>query len=60
MFQPIIHNLEVGTDLSSLVQQYNLLITKKPTFGNLEQKIAAQRVWKGDCQDLLIRINNAG
>ena len=60
MFTPIIHNLEAGTELFSLCQQYNELITKKPVKGTLEQKVAAQRVWKADCSMLLCRINQAG
>lgn len=60
MFTPILHNLSEDTELFNLCQQYNELITKKLTYGNLEQKIAAQRVWKADCSILLSRINQAG
>lgn len=59
MFSPVLHNLESGTELFSLCQAYNEMITRKSTKGTLEQKVAAQRVWKNDCADLLVRINQA-
>jgi len=51
IFNHILHNTD-----NKKIKAYNRLITKKPTGGNLQQKIEAQKAWKAKCQALLNEI----
>lgn len=53
MFQPIIHNTD-----DPLIKRYNCLIAKKPKTGTVAEKIAAQRDWRKECEELLNQIRN--
>jgi hypothetical protein len=59
MFQPIIYNLSSYTKEAALIARYNFLITQKPKSGNIAEKLAAQNVWKKDCEFLLAEIKSA-
>lgn len=56
MFKPVIHNLPSHTREAHIIRRYNFLITQKPASGILAEKVAAQLVWKKDCQFLLDEI----
>ncbi len=58
MFEPIIHNLDKDDLHFELLESYNKLIDSKPTTGNLQQKIEAQRKWKIECLDLFDKIRS--